>query len=126
MTANPFLHSRAFLRQHTAVFLGRAVPCAGLGDTPSSRHSPFRIDFGEKVGMELFHPFAVLELVLSGEYLLVRKLAVLDWQKRTVDVRVQLVQMYNEGGYIQLAVSAAHERIDIFRPAFDVAFPFDA
>lgn len=76
--------------------------------------------------MELFHPFAVLELVLSGEYLLVRKLAVLDWQKRTVDVRVQLVQMYNESGYVLLAVSAAHERIDIFRPAFDVAFPFDA
>ena len=50
----------------------------------------------KKVGMELLHPFAVLELVLSGEYLLVRKLAVLDWQKRTVDVRVQLVEMYNE------------------------------
>ena len=76
--------------------------------------------------MELLHPFAVLELVLSGEYLLVRKLAVLDWQKRTVDVRVQLVEMYNEGGYVLLAVPAAHERIDILRPAFDVTLPFDA
>lgn len=34
--------------------------------------------------------------------------------------------MYNEGGYILLAVSAANECIDILRPTFDVALPFDA
>ena len=59
--------------------------------------------------MELFHPCAIFKLVLSGEYLLVRKPSVFDWQKRTVYVRIQLVQMYNECGDILLTVLATNE-----------------
>ena len=59
--------------------------------------------------MELFHPRAIFELVLSGEYLLVRKLPVFDWQKRAMHVRVQLIEVYNEGGDILLAVSTTNE-----------------
>ena len=76
--------------------------------------------------MELFHPLAELVLVLSREYLLVRKAVVLDRQQRAVYVRVHFVEMYDEGGDVLLAVSAADERIDILCPAFDVTFPFDA
>lgn len=72
----------------SAVFFRRPVPCAGLGDAPASLHSPLRVDLGEKVRMELFHPRAIFELVLSGEYLLVRKPPVFDWQKRTMHVRI--------------------------------------
>ena len=59
--------------------------------------------------MKLFHPLAELVLVLSGEYLLVRKLPVFDWQKRAMHVRIQLVEVYNEGGNILLSVSATNE-----------------
>ena len=34
--------------------------------------------------MKLFHPCAVFKLVLTGEYFLVRKATVFDWQERTV------------------------------------------
>ena len=36
--------------------------------------------------MKLFHPCAVFKLVLTGEYFLVRKATVFDWQERTVAV----------------------------------------
>ena len=75
--------------------------------------------------MKLFHPLAELVLVLSGEYLLVCKAAVFDRQQRTVYMRVYFIEVYNEGGDVLLAVSAADKRIDILRPAFDVALPLD-
>ena len=90
-------------------FFRRPVPCTGLGNAPASFHSPLRIYLGEEVGMELFHPLAKLELVLSGEYLLVCKLPVSDWQKRAMYMRIQFIEVYNEGGDILLAVSATNE-----------------
>lgn len=75
--------------------------------------------------MKLFHPLAELVLVLSSEYLLVCKAAVFDRQQRTVYMRVYFIEVYNEGGDVLLAVSAADKRIDILRPAFDVALPLD-
>ena len=59
--------------------------------------------------MELFHSRTIFKLVLSGEYLLVRKPSVFDWQKRAMHVRIQLVQMYNECGDILLTVLATNE-----------------
>ena len=86
MAIDILLKGRTLLRKHTAVLLGREMPGARFGNAPSPRHPPLRIDFGEKICMKLFHPLAELVLVLSGEYLLVRKLAVLDWQKNAMDV----------------------------------------
>ena len=109
VAVNILLDSCTLFREHTAVFFRRPVPCAGLGDAPASRHSPFRVDLGEKVRMELFHPRAIFELVLSGEYLLVRKLPVFNRQKRAMHVRVQLIEVYYERGDILFAVSATNE-----------------
>ena len=60
------------------------VPGASFGGTPVSRYFPFCVGLGEKIGMELFHPLAVLELVLSGKDFLVREAAVLNRQNRAV------------------------------------------
>ena len=59
--------------------------------------------------MKLFHPCAVFKLVLSGEYFLVRKTAVFDWQQSTMHMRVQFVEVYNECGDVLLAIFATHE-----------------
>ena len=59
--------------------------------------------------MKLFHALAEFIFVLTGKYLLVRKLPVFDWQKRAMHVRIQLVEVYNEGGNILLSVSATNE-----------------
>ena len=125
MAGNILFDGRTLFRKHTAVLLGREMPGTRFGNAPPPRHSPLRIDLGKEVGMELFHPLAELVLVLSREYLLVRKAVVLDRQQRAVYVRVHFVEMYDEGGDVLLAVSAADERIDILRPTFDVAFPLD-
>ena len=109
MPANLLFYRGALFREHTAVFFRRPVPSTGLGDAPTSLHSPLRVDLGEKVRMELFHPRAIFELVLSGEYLLVRKLPVFNRQKRAMHVRVQLIEVYYEGGDILFAVSATNE-----------------
>ena len=45
--------------------------------------------------MKLFHSCTIFKLILTGEDFLVRKATILDWQKRTVDMRVQFIQMYN-------------------------------
>ena len=109
VAVNILLDSCTLFLEHTAVFFRRPVPSTGLGDAPASLHSPLRVDLGEKVRMELFHSRTIFELVLSGEYLLVRKLPVFDWQKRAMHVRIQLVEVYNEGGNILLSVSATNE-----------------
>lgn len=59
--------------------------------------------------MKLFHPCAVFKLVLTGEYFLVRKATVFDWQKRTVDVWIQFVKMYNESGDILFTIFATYK-----------------
>ena len=59
--------------------------------------------------MELFHSRTVFKLVLSGKYLLVRKAAVLDWQKRAMYMGIDFVQMYNEGSDILFTVSATYK-----------------
>ncbi len=59
--------------------------------------------------MKLFHPCAVFKLVLSGEYFLVRKAAVFDWQQSTMHMRVQFVKVYDECGDVLLAIFATHE-----------------
>ena len=86
MPVDIFLDGCTLLGEHTAILFGCPVACARFGYARSSRHSPFRIDFSEKVGMELFHPRTIFKLVLSGENLLVRKPSVFDWQKRTMHV----------------------------------------
>ena len=109
MSADILLNGCTFFGEHTAIFFGIPVTCAGFGYARSSRHSPLGIDFGEKVSMELFHPRTVFKLVLSGEYLLVRKATVLDWQKRAVNMGIRFIQMYNESGYVLFAIFATHE-----------------
>ena len=59
--------------------------------------------------MKLFHALAEFIFVLTGKYLLVRKLPVFNRQKRAMHVRVQLIEVYYEGGDILFAVSATNE-----------------
>ena len=76
--------------------------------------------------MKLFHSCTIFKLILTGEDFLVRKATILDWQKRTVDMRVQFIQMYNECSDVLLTISATNELINILGPAFNVTLPFDA
>ena len=59
--------------------------------------------------MELLHPRAIFEFVLSGEYLLVRKFSVFDWQQGAMYMRIQLIQMYNECRNILFTISATNK-----------------
>ena len=57
--------------------------------------------------MKLFHALAEFIFVLTGKYLLVRKLPIFDWQQSTMHMWNQLIQMYNECGNILFTISAA-------------------
>ena len=59
--------------------------------------------------MKLFHSCTIFKLILTGEDFRVRKATILDWQKRTVDMRVLFIQMYNECSDVLLTISATNE-----------------
>lgn len=70
--------------------------------------------------MQGFHPGRKLIFVLACKYLLIRELAVLDWQKGVVDVRIGFVEMYNESNDILLTVFVRNKAVNIFCPVLNV------
>ena len=70
--------------------------------------------------MQGFHPGRKLVFVLSGKYLFVCKLAVLDWQEGAVYVRIGFIQVYDESDNVFLAVFVRNEVINILCPFLNV------
>ena len=94
------------------------MTCSSLCYRHPSRESPFLIDLGQFVvqGKKIV---LVIYAVLTMEDFLEGELLVLVYrQKRTVDVRILLIAVDDEGDDVFLSIFICHKAVDVLCPLF--------
>ena len=107
-----------------SVFFRRSVPLPCLCLVCSTHQSPRLIDHSQLV-MELRYALTVLTVVGSCEDFLEDKLAVLDWQKDTMDMWRGLVQVHIKGNNVLLTRLASDEILNVRSPLFYLRHTLD-
>ena len=108
----------ALIGEPSSILFRRTVTCSRLCYRHPSRESPFLIDLGKFVvqGKKIV---LVIYAVLTMEDFLEGELLILVYrQKRTVDVRILLIAVDDEGDDVFLSIFICHKAVDVLCPLF--------
>ena len=108
----------ALVGKPSPILFSRTVTCSCLCYRHPSRKSPFLIDLGKFVvqGKKIV---LVIYAVLTMEDFLEGELLILVYrQKRTVDVRIFLIAVDDEGDDVFLSIFICHKAVDVLCPLF--------